>query len=247
MCSEKASHRISVRGSPIRKSTDHGMCAPPRRLSQLTTSFFAYTRLGIHHVPFVACQKNLSIGKLQSHVTPTTNPSGSQWKPCPNLKHSNIQLSKSLARRLSPLGAFRPLPPTNRRRPCLPPPFGAGKTEDARVRRKTRETSGPEDRGGGEGTRTPDPLLAKQVLCQLSYTPTTVEGASSQCRSTQSAWWAWEDLNFRRHAYQAYALASWATGPRREPDDFTRLSVEAFRSADLFRYVCKDRCSMFQN
>ena len=27
--------------------------------------------------------------------------------------------------------------------------------------------------GGGEGTRTPDPLLAKQVLCQLSYTPTS--------------------------------------------------------------------------
>ena len=26
--------------------------------------------------------------------------------------------------------------------------------------------------GGREGTRTPDPLLAKQVLCQLSYTPT---------------------------------------------------------------------------
>jgi hypothetical protein len=26
--------------------------------------------------------------------------------------------------------------------------------------------------GGREGIRTPDPLLAKQVLCQLSYTPT---------------------------------------------------------------------------
>ena len=25
--------------------------------------------------------------------------------------------------------------------------------------------------GGDEGIRTPDPLLAKQVLCQLSYTP----------------------------------------------------------------------------
>ena len=31
---------------------------------------------------------------------------------------------------------------------------------------------------GGRGeTRTPDPLLAKQVLCQLSYTP-TAEGQS---------------------------------------------------------------------
>ena len=26
--------------------------------------------------------------------------------------------------------------------------------------------------GGGEGIRTPDPLLAKQVLSRLSYTPT---------------------------------------------------------------------------
>ena len=208
MCSEKASHRISVRGSPIRKSTDHGMCAPPRRLSQLTTSFFAYTRLGIHHVPFVACQKNLSIGKLQSHVTPITNPSGSQWKPCPNktLQYSTVKEPRPPS--APPSRRFRPLPPTNRRRQNLPPPFGAGKTEARRVRRKTRETSGPEDRGGGEGTRTPDPLLAKQVLCQLSYTPTTVEGVSDQCRSTQSAWWAWEDLNFRPHAYQACALAS---------------------------------------
>ena len=56
MCSERGSHWITVRGSPIRTSTDHGMCAPPRRLSQLTTSFIAYTRLGIHRVPLVACQ-----------------------------------------------------------------------------------------------------------------------------------------------------------------------------------------------
>ena len=26
-------------------------------------------------------------------------------------------------------------------------------------------------------------------------------------------WWAWEDLNFRPHAYQACALTNWATGP----------------------------------
>ena len=208
MCSEKASHRISVRGSPIRKSTDHGMCAPPRRLSQLTTSFFAYTRLGIHHVPFVACQKNLSIGKLQSHVTPPRillDRIGSRAQT----KHSNIQLSKSLARHpcpsWDPSGHFPRQTAVDSFSLHL---SGAGKTEVRRVRRKTRETSCPEDRGGGEGTRTPDPLLAKQVLCQLSYTPTTVEGVSCQCRSTQSAWWAWEDLNFRPHAYQACALAS---------------------------------------
>ena len=26
-------------------------------------------------------------------------------------------------------------------------------------------------------------------------------------------WWAWKDLNFRPHAYQACALTTWATGP----------------------------------
>ena len=46
--------------------------------------------------------------------------------------------------------------------------------------------------GGGEQDRTDDLLLARQALSQLSYTP--------------NLWWAWEDLNFRPHAYQACAL-----------------------------------------
>jgi hypothetical protein len=33
------------------------------------------------------------------------------------------------------------------------------------------ETERRLDRGGAKGTRTPDPLLAKQVLYQLSYSP----------------------------------------------------------------------------
>ena len=48
--------------------------------------------------------------------------------------------------------------------------------------------------GGGKENRTPDPLLAKQMLSQLSYTP--------------NCWWVWEDLNFRPHAYQACALTT---------------------------------------
>ena len=55
--------------------------------------------------------------------------------------------------------------------------------------------------GGGKEDRTPDPLLAKQVLSQLSYTP------------ADNDWWVWEDLNFRPHAYQACALTTWATNP----------------------------------
>ena len=33
--------------------------------------------------------------------------------------------------------------------------------------------------GGDEGTRTPDPLLAKQMLSQLSYVPATIAVASA--------------------------------------------------------------------
>jgi hypothetical protein len=31
--------------------------------------------------------------------------------------------------------------------------------------------------GGGKEVRTPDPLLAKQVLSQLSYTPNSIGGS----------------------------------------------------------------------
>lgn len=41
---------------------------------------------------------------------------------------------------------------------------GAGQHRPWRVRKRFR--------GGDEGTRTPDPLLAKEVLSQLSYIPT---------------------------------------------------------------------------
>jgi hypothetical protein len=49
--------------------------------------------------------------------------------------------------------------------------------------------------GGGERVRTDDPLRARQVLSQLSYTP-------------EKIWWAREDLNLRPHDYQSCALAS---------------------------------------
>ena len=40
-------------GCPIRKSADQLVCANPRGLSQLITSFFASESLGIPHTPFV--------------------------------------------------------------------------------------------------------------------------------------------------------------------------------------------------
>ena len=77
--------------------------------------------------------------------------------------------------------------------------------------------------GGAERDRTADPLLAKQVLSQLSYSPIQLDHPSLSTRrgnnshrptvSTQTLirickWWAREDLNFRPHAYQACALTN---------------------------------------
>ena len=63
--------------------------------------------------------------------------------------------------------------------------------------------------GGDDGVRTHDPLLAGQVLSQLSYTP-MFPGSLFQ-RSLPNHWlgWSvWMDSNHRPHAYQACALTT---------------------------------------
>lgn len=78
--------------------------------------------------------------------------------------------------------------------------------------------------GGAERDRTADPLLAKQVLSQLSYSPSSsiTQGQDPKVRQQSASpdipssltlickckWWAREDLNFRPHAYQACALTN---------------------------------------
>ena len=61
--------------------------------------------------------------------------------------------------------------------------------------------------GGARRDRTDDLLLAKQALSQLSYGPEPA-GRTLRPPQTRQAWWAWEDLNFRPHAYQARALTN---------------------------------------
>ena len=58
--------------------------------------------------------------------------------------------------------------------------------------------------GGARRDRTDDLKLAKLALSQLSYGPVPPRGISTQAEF----WWAWEDLNFRPHAYQARALTN---------------------------------------
>jgi hypothetical protein len=63
--------------------------------------------------------------------------------------------------------------------------------------RSQRDLSADEG-GGDEETRTPDPLLAKEMLCQLSYVP----GYRS------AMWWAHLDSNQGPRPYQGRALTS---------------------------------------
>ena len=71
--------------------------------------------------------------------------------------------------------------------------------------------------GGADRDRTDDIQLAKLALSQLSYGP-ALDGdmvqppkaarSVSPLRDSAALWWAWIDLNYRPHAYQACALTS---------------------------------------
>ena len=55
MCSDMNDCRLRQPGFPIRKSPDQSVFAAPRSLSQLTTSFIASYRQGIHLLPVTVC------------------------------------------------------------------------------------------------------------------------------------------------------------------------------------------------
>ena len=71
----------------------------------------------------------------------------------------------------------------------------------------------PGKSGGADRDRTDDPLLAKQVLSQLSYSP-KLNGKRlclmrAECAGRSGLrWWAWIELNYRPRAYQARALTN---------------------------------------
>ena len=69
---------------------------------------------------------------------------------------------------------------------------------------------------GGEEIRTPDPLLAKQVLYQLSYAPSLSAESPANPRSANrrlkpdGRWtmWVYQDSNLGPQLYQSCALAN---------------------------------------
>ena len=70
--------------------------------------------------------------------------------------------------------------------------------------RRATESIGDPPSGGARRDRTDDLMLAKHALSQLSYGPKPCGDIGKPARD----WWAWEDLNFRPHAYQARALTN---------------------------------------
>ena len=66
----------------------------------------------------------------------------------------------------------------------------------------SRQSNSSIGTGGGERDRTDDPLLAKQVLSQLSYTPSTWPRIGRDAEP----WWVWLDSNQRPPPYQDGAL-----------------------------------------
>jgi hypothetical protein len=61
--------------------------------------------------------------------------------------------------------------------------------------------------GGADRDRTGDPLLAKQVLSQLSYSPDPLAFRSPPSPRPQR-WWVWMDSNHRPPPYQDGALTN---------------------------------------
>ena len=131
----------SGRVAPFRNSRLTGCLAPPRDLSQPTTSFIAFWRQGIHLLPFLTCSLRTSFPTLfnfqRAHPAPE---GGDEPGACLNDIHEDIP------------------------RDCC-------QTCDC------QRSKQPETNGGGERNRTDDPLLAKQVLSQLSYTPTSTQAS----------------------------------------------------------------------
>src|SRR6201991_2925637 len=85
----------------------------------------------------------------------------------------------------------------------------------------TRKSPAIKPSGGARRDRTDDLMLAKHALSQLSYGPVPEDECFTPLIEThlyevtvfernraRSRWWAWEDLNFRPHAYQARALTN---------------------------------------
>ena len=201
-------------GFPIRRSSDQSSFAAPRRLSQRTTSFIASQRQGIHRMPLSRLIALTADAPRHGHKTTTqssTRKTTCFWvhpltARCTPPLHASQRTHRKTGQTLS--SQCQSTPQTKAQRAQCP---------QSRIPSNRTDLSQP-NLGGARRDRTDDLMLAKHALSQLSYSPDTkVRDTSSNNTSNDRAnsqvpdghpWWAWEDLNFRPHAYQARALTN---------------------------------------
>ena len=187
MYSDHDTHRWV--GCPIRISTDQSLLAAPHGFSQRATSFIASWCQGIHRMPLSRsiaphAQKPATAKPRQSHANKTIR--------ARTLRSIYTRASDRSPPRLQQRTRQTPPPPgqTNPRRGAtqkrtnlftcpkntwIPDPMSPHRRLRASCRPKGARSDTPRDNatapGGGGRDRTDDPLLAKQVLSQLSYAP----------------------------------------------------------------------------
>ena len=186
-------------GCPIRTSLDHSLLAAPQGFSQRATSFIASWRQGIHQMPFSRSPQPASSSPRTAPKRAAAKPSTIRPRPASHRHthtHTHTHTHMTLLTRTSPAPPRRVAvrPQAVPRAPRAPQPRFTSQRSPrhpaapARSSERQAATGIPEppaathaappgDAASGDAAsgddrdRTGDPLLAKQVLSQLSYAP----------------------------------------------------------------------------
>jgi hypothetical protein len=226
--------QLSKVGFPIRKSTDQSLFAAPRGLSQRTTSFIASQRQGIHRMPL----RHLIALIINAHPSaraPSTLARRVRIRPALRIDRALTERPAS-SRSPDRGGAVKRALRVWRVRKLITA-TGSDRSSLHDVRWITEPRQTARDRSAGcESWRTkPDAALRSTTqprlwwsqtgsnrrppACKAGALPTELWPPPHRAGSARDAspiaahsrageWWAWEDLNFRPHAYQARALTN---------------------------------------
>ncbi len=203
-----------ARGCPIRIFTDQSLFAAPRNFSQRTTSFIASQCQGIHQMLLSRLMLSLSmpIPGFQPRQIGGTNINSKKDLyvldlPVMVRSSSHVPLN-SMPFSMASRGQYKQIPSFTMSISITP-------AQDRAAKRIIRGLNGqmPDHAilfGWWSQTgsnRRPQACKASALPTELWPRPTPTNQETGLTKPNQS-WWAWEDLNFRPHAYQARALTN---------------------------------------
>ena len=172
MYSDHDTHRWV--GCPIRISTDQSLLAAPHGFSQRATSFIASWCQGIHRMPF----SRSIVPHAQKPATAHAVPDLQANKTIIRARHITLSIYTHAS---DPRARNAPTSSLVQRTPGSPDDqhdTDAPRLVPCQITRSDTprdDANTPAPHGGGGRDRTDDPLLAKQVLSQLSYAPIRVD------------------------------------------------------------------------